>query len=452
MLTSHRSKADQDRAEDVYLELEARAARGEVVSLTDLCGGVPELVEAVRAIEAKCARFDAVAGAPPPAGPSAAAVLAEVAGGDLTEIGRGASSIVYKGFDEDFGTTVAYKVLDPDDAGLSAEARGRLMRRFEGEIHILARLKHDAIVRIYKTLRHRDRVILVMEYLAGGSLEARKAEYRGRPGEVARLVGRVADAIGHAHAARVVHRDLKPGNILLDEKGDPCVSDFGVAKLLRPEDPAPPVPGAETVSAVATVEDGPDPGITRAGRQPGTWAYMAPEQFDPALGSVSPATDVWALGVVLYELLTGSRPFAAETREEWRAVVCYGQLPPRPRGLGFGGRRLWSVVRRCLEKEPGKRYRTATELAAALRPSPARWWRWPIAAVAAAVLVGGALSPSGRRGTSNRSRRRSTRHLPGRTGGPTPPGTLARDGRVHPDRSGSTAGGRPLAAGAAAGA
>jgi serine/threonine-protein kinase len=200
-------------------------------------------------------------------------------------------------------------------------------------------------VPIFDVGRHDGRDYFAMGFMPGGSL----AECRdgcAEPRAAAALVEKVARAMQHAHEHGVLHRDLKPGNILLDEQGEPRVSDFGLAKF-RDSD----------------VE------LTRTGAVFGTSAYMAPEQADGQVGRIGPATDVWALGVILYELLTGRRPFVGRGREEV-AFLIYQADPPRPRALRPGlDRALETVTLKCLEKRPGQRYPSAGALADDL----ARW-------------------------------------------------------------------------------
>jgi serine/threonine protein kinase len=379
-----------DLAFDLYARWEDEKALGKDVSLEEICAAHPELMPDVREIARRlssvAALFPAAPGRDDPCAGSATGLDARRPP-DWIEIGSGASSIVYRGHDPTFGTAVAYKVLHAQDRLLSSGDVVRLMKRFEQEARILARLKHDGIVRIFKTFVLDGRPVLEMEYLPGGSLvthlEAVRAQ--GAAG-IARFMERVARAVGFAHEHGIVHRDLKPSNILLNEENLPCVSDFGIAKLLGPtlRDPGPEqraaAPSDGTAADAAT--------LTAHGHQPGTRAYMAPEQFDPELGEISPATDVWSLGVILYELLSARRPFSGGTFAEWKTSVCDAdpEWPGRSRWRAFG--RLERIARRCLSRDPTCRYRSATELAAALGAviHPTRW-KMPLAAGAALGLV-----------------------------------------------------------------
>ncbi len=177
-------------------------------------------------------------------------------------------------------------------------------------------------------------------------------------------------AVGHAHASGILHRDLKPGNILLDGAGRPRVTDFGLAKLvdetLWHED--------SSASASAGMLP-PDASLTQFGRQPGTPAYMAPEQFDGRLGLVGLPTDIWAVGVILYEMLTGRRPFRGEGRAELQRQICALPFAPPTAVEPQVDKSLERLTLRCLAREPVRRP-TAADLTHALgrylQPGPLR--------------------------------------------------------------------------------
>jgi serine/threonine-protein kinase len=318
-------------------------------------------------------------------------------------LGRGGMGVVYAGWDPDLRRPVALKMLGPLSPWVGSEERERLARRFSQEAQVLAQLKHPHIVPVYAATVQDGEPCFVMERVAGGSLATHRQRLTERgPRAVAAFVEKVARAVHHAHERGVLHRDLKPANILLDPDGEPLVGDFGLAKLFANGGPdgdraGPASPTADTLPDVSV-------GLTLPGHAPGTPAYMAPEQFEPSFGPVGPATDVWALGVILYELLTGRKPFGRGSRAELRAAVCQ-VVPARPRALERRvDRHLEAVVLRCLEKQPERRYASAADLAADLgrwrrgepttaRPAgrPRRAWhavrRHPLAAAAAVLLA-----------------------------------------------------------------
>jgi len=250
---------------------------------------------------------------------------------------------------------------------------------------VLARLDHPHIVPVYHAGVWGERPYIVMARIGGGSLADHREEFAERkPPEVAAFMEKVARAVHAAHQKGILHRDLKPGNVLLDGKGEPRVADFGLAKLWLADQPTEYSTGeAET----------PQTELTAAGVEPGTPPYMAPEQLDPELGCVGPATDVWSMGVMLFELLTGKRPFAGETRRELVRNVCQMPAP----SCRKSNRRvpLWldAVVARCLEKDPANRYGSAAELASALRQRLQRRQRFllvmKVVALVATVLTVG---------------------------------------------------------------
>ncbi|MBP3954091.1 serine/threonine protein kinase [Gemmata sp. G18] len=369
-----------DFAFALYAQWEDAKAEGRGISLEQICAARPELLPDVREI-ARWLLPESVLFCTPLGGDSVPSGEHWVPP-DWVKIGRGASSVVFRGQDPTFGTAVAFKVLQ-----LQGPVDGaRLMKRFEQEARILARLKHDGIVRIFKTFDLGSRPVIEMEHLPNGSLVTHLEEVRARGAAgIARFMERVARAVGFAHEHDIVHRDLKPSNILLNAENRPCVSDFGIAKLLGSDrdapEPAPAVDPNDTATESAC--------LTAQGRQPGTRAYMAPEQFDPDLGSTTPATDVWALGVILYELLTGRQPFTGRTFAEWKAAACTRPVewPRRSRWRASG--RLERIARRCLERNPKRRYRSATELAddLAALSRPVRW--------GALLLVGASVACAG---------------------------------------------------------
>jgi hypothetical protein len=260
----------------------------------------------------------------------------------LQELGHGGMGVVYRARDAVLDRLVAIKMVR---AG-AATADGLV--RFRREAQAVARLRHRHIVALHDFGEHAGAPFLVMTHVGGGNLAGRLADFRD-PRAAATLVEKVARAVEAAHQAGIVHRDLKPANILLDEEGEPLVSDFGLAKFLDPE------PGEEP---------------TYTGQLVGTPAYMAPEQAAGLGHRATPATDVWALGVILYELLTGRKPFRGQGPEVTPRIQ--NEAPAGPRSLRPAlDRSLEAIVLKCLEKEPGRRYASAGALADDL----GRWLR-----------------------------------------------------------------------------
>jgi tRNA A-37 threonylcarbamoyl transferase component Bud32 len=313
---------------------------------------------------------------PPAAVPAAPPAVVRVPGYEvLGELGRGGMGVVYKARHRALNRVVALKmILAGEHAGPQAVAR------FRAEAEAVAALGHPGIVQIYEIGEHDGRPFLALEFAEGGSLAARLDENPWPADRAAALVEALARAVQYAHDRGVVHRDLKPDNVLLDEDGGPKVTDFGLAKRLA---------GGE--------------GYTRTGEVLGTPSYMAPEQ---AAGrkDVGPATDVYGLGAILYRLLAGRPPFRADTPLDTLVQVLEEDPAPVRQLNPAVPRDLATVVHRCLRKEPAKRYASAGELADDLarfqsgepvraRPlSPverlARWvGRRPLAAAARALTV-----------------------------------------------------------------
>lgn len=256
----------------------------------------------------------------------------------IEQLGQGGMAIVYLARDPLIKRQVAIKVL-PRQFTFDPQFR----TRFQREAEVIAALEHASIVPVYDFGEHEEQPFIVMRYMAGGTLADRIGRGALPVDEIASLFQRIGPAIDYAHSKGVIHRDIKPGNILFDSQGEASLSDFGIAKL------------AEATSA-----------YTGTGTMIGTPAYMSPEQ---ALGekNLTGLTDIYSLGVVLFEALSGELPFSADT-PMGVAVAHINQpvpsllerqpnLPP-----AFEG-----VIRKSLDKEPAKRFQTATALAQAIR-------------------------------------------------------------------------------------
>ena len=299
----------------------------------------------------------------------------QVPGYDVHEVlGRGGMGVVYRARQKALNRTVALKmILD------GAHAGARQANRFRSEAAVFARLQHPNIVQIHEIGEHDGRPYLALEYVQGGTLERTLAGTPLPVDRAARLVETLARAVQHAHERGVVHRDLKPSNVLLTAEREPKITDFGLAKLLAG-----------------------DSRQTESGALVGTPSYMAPEQVEGAPSEIGPATDVYALGAILYEVLTGRPPFRAESPMATMIQVRGTEVVP-PRRLRPGlSRDLETICLKSLEKEPRRRYQTAAGLADELgryldgrpivaRPVPAweRGWLWARRqkALAAGVLL-----------------------------------------------------------------
>ncbi len=249
--------------------------------------------------------------------------------------------VVYEAWDTQLGRSVALKMLRQVFFATEVE---RL--RFQGEAELASRLDHPGIVPIHEVGVHEGQPYFTMKFIRGGSLADRLAVGSLAPREAAALMARIARAVQHAHQRGIIHRDLKPANILLDEKGDPLLTDFGVAKWL----------------------DG-NSGLTGTQSLIGTPDYMSPEQVAGRSSEISTATDVWALGVLFYQMVTGLLPFRGGSHPEILRHVAERE-PPTPRTvISHLDRDLETLCLRCLEKDPGRRLASAGELADELQ----RW-------------------------------------------------------------------------------
>jgi uncharacterized protein (TIGR03067 family) len=267
----------------------------------------------------------------------------------IDELGRGGMGVVYKAEQLKLKRPVALKmILAGSHAGKDHKSR------FQNEAEAVARLQHPNIVHIYEIGEHEGKPFLALEYVDGGTLAQRLAAAGARPStnyhETARLVECLARAVHHAHQRHIIHRDLKPGNVLLMADGTPKITDFGLAKQLQGDTPA-------TGHGAATV----------TGAIMGTPSYMAPEQADGKKNVLGPATDIYALGAMLYELLTGEPPFKGDSPMSIAIkVVTEEPRPPRRLQARVPGD-LETICLKCLEKDPTKRYPTAEALADDLR-------------------------------------------------------------------------------------
>ena len=253
------------------------------------------------------------------------------------EIASGGMGTVWRARDEVLGRPVAVKVLH-DHLARDPE----LLDRFRREAVAAARLTHPAVVRVFDTGIDDGICYIVMELFEGRTLEAALAE-RGplEPEEAARIVRHVLQGLGHAHEQGVVHRDVKPGNILIDRDGYVKVTDFGIAK------------------AAFAGED-----LTTTGNLLGTSRYLAPEQISDR--TVDARADLYSTGIVLYEMLAGRVPFQAETHIA-TATMRLSKDPVPPRALRSGiSRVLDAVVMRALARDPDERFQSAGEFATAL--------------------------------------------------------------------------------------
>ncbi len=391
---------NEDQRVDEVIAAYLRAVRsGEAPSREELLGGHPELAGELAEFFADEDLFDSMAGPlramsssenlPPLSTaesstrrsddtPGSTCDIRLESFGDyqlLEEIARGGMGVVYKALQISLSRPVALKMIL---AGRLASADD--MRRFRTEAEAAAHLDHPNIVPIYEVGQHEGRPYFSMRLVEGGDLTQHTARFAKDQRAGARLMAAVSRAVHHAHQRGILHRDLKPRNILIDPAGQPQITDFGLAKRM---------------------EEGSD--LTQSGAVLGTASYMAPEQAR-AEKVVTTAVDVYSLGAILYEMLTGRPPFRGRTPAGTILQLLDGE-PQRPRAINPKIHRdLETICMKCLEKDPQRRYGSAEALADDLnrwldgkpisaRPvgGPGRLWRWccrnPALAMVAATAV-----------------------------------------------------------------
>ena len=297
-------------------------------------------------------------------------------------LGRGGTGVVYKALDVELKRTVALKML-----WAGPDASEDELVRFRGEAEMVAQLQHPNIVQIYDIGQHEGHPYLALEFVEGGSLDAAIRGQPQSPRRAAEIVEILARAMHAAHDQNIIHRDLKPANVLVTASGHFKITDFGLAKRL-----------------------GDSIGFTRTGDVMGTPSYMAPEQAAGQTREFGPAVDVYALGAILYELLTGRPPFKGASVPDTLDLVRHEEPASPSRLVPKLHRDLSTICLKCLRKSPARRYESAEALADDLRrwldgdPIQARplgrferWWltvkRRPLATAvtACAILCAAAL-------------------------------------------------------------
>ena len=257
----------------------------------------------------------------------------------LEQLGKGGMATVYKAYDTRLERDVAVKIIRRET--FPEEQLERILKRFEREAKALARLTHPNIVPVIDYGEYEGAPYLVMPYLPGGTLK----QLLGTPmpwQEAVRILLPIAQALEYAHEHNIIHRDIKPSNILLTEKGQPMLSDFGIAKILESGDTAT---------------------LTGAGVGVGTPEYMAPEQWT---GGAGPQADLYSLGVVFYELVTGRKPYTADTPA---AILLKQATEPLPRPTQFVRdlpEAVEKLLLKALAKKPEDRYENMAAFAAAM--------------------------------------------------------------------------------------
>jgi WD40 repeat protein len=371
-LSDYLDEVDERNRSDLFVELvkiamHHRRGIGETPTPEEYVAIRPEAADAVRAAFAAALPSGTIvttpdgrvpAGHQPAAGLPALPVVPDYE--ILGVLGKGGMGVVYRARHTVLGRVVALKMLHGERVP-AAE-----VKRLTAEARTLAGLDHPHVVPIYEVGQSQGRPYFTAKLLAGGTLAQHLGRIGADPRQVVILMEKVARAVQYLHERGILHRDLKPANVLLDERDEPYVCDFGLAKLRE-----------------GTLD------LTLTGVVMGTLPYMAPEQAAGQTHRIDERTEVWTLGVILYELVTGRRPFLADRRGVLARQIRKGKFPPggsvRP-GIDPS---LQAIIHGCLQLEPEYRYPTAASLAddlAAIRQGRAprarrgtalgRVWRW----------------------------------------------------------------------------
>jgi serine/threonine-protein kinase len=254
-----------------------------------------------------------------------------------SELGRGGMATVYLAHDASIGRDVALKLLPREFLH-----EPTFLERFRREVRIVATLEHPAIVPIYDFGEEGGQPYFVMRYMSGGSLTDKSKNGPMSSEEAARILDRIGSALDHAHKQGIVHRDLKPGNILFDQYGNAFLGDFGIARLTE---------ATSTLTGNFTM---------------GTPAYMSPEQAQGKEG-IDGRTDIYALGVILFELLTGQPPFRADTPVGLAMMHVPPPIPPLRDKKPDVPPGVEQVITRAMAKQPNERFTTAAEMVTAFK-------------------------------------------------------------------------------------
>jgi len=364
---------DNPQLDMIEAEVEVRTQFADRPSEIELCDRFPQHTEAIRQLlKLVDPAPQGNRRTPAPADGDSTLSLQDREARDLPEqfgryriralLGRGGMGTVYLAEDTQLDRIIALKVPHFSRSG-DSEAR----ERFRREGRAAASLDHPHLCRVYDVGEHDGVPYLTMAYVEGRPLGDPAAGLQP-PERVAEVIRKVALALAYAHAKGVVHRDLKPSNILMDGRGEPMVTDFGLARK----------------------EGSGDPRLTRDGAPIGTPAYMSPEQVVGTSQAIGPATDTFSLGVILYELLAGRLPFRGGVAEVMGRIVTENPPPPSAVHAGIDPR-LDAACLKALAKDPAERFASMEEFAAALsdkpRTIPSRWRFRAIAATAVLVVA-----------------------------------------------------------------